>query len=430
MPPASRPSRFWHEPLLRARRVAQTNLVLQRHLFARLAGRRRPAPELLRALFDDLGTTYVKIGQLIASMPSVFPPEYVAAFQGCLDQTNPLPFRDMRAVLVAELGDYRAHFREIDTTPLASASIAQVHAATLHDGTEVVIKIQRPNADAILRAELSMLHTLTRLLERVVPRSRQLSLADMVDEIRGGMLEECDFLQEAANIRSYREFLQRLGTTSVRVPEVHAPASTRRVLTMERFRGVPLTDIEAVGRYHAHPEAALSDALNVWFASITQCRFYHADLHSGNIMMLETGQIGFIDFGIVGRISDRVWQALLALSVALPQEDFPAAARALLSMGATGEHIDTDALARDLEALYRSVVEDTPPAGTASPDSSADATLLQLGVIARRYGIRFPRAFTLLIKQFLYFDRFITLLAPDMDIMRDLKLLRDQRAAF
>jgi len=420
------PKRFWHDPLLRARRVAQTNLLVQRHLLRQLLGTRRPTPELLRRLFDDLGTTYVKIGQLIASMPSVFPPEYVNAFQGCLDQTNPLPFRVIHRVLTEELGDYRAHFHEIDETPLASASIAQVHAATLHDGSEVVIKIQRPDADAILRADLSMLHGLTRLVERLVPRSRQLALADIVDEMRSGMLEECDFRQEAANIHSYREFLDTLGTRSVRVPEVVTAASTRRVLTMERFHGVPLTDLEAVRRYHPQPETALTGALNVWFASVTQCRFYHADLHSGNIMMLRSGQIGFIDFGIVGRISDPVWQALLALSVALPREDFPAAARALMSMGATAEHIDTQALAEDLEALYRSVLDDTPLQSDAG-HSSPDAVLLRLGEIARQYGIRFPRAFTLLIKQFLYFDRFINLLAPDLDIMRDLQLLQAQR---
>jgi aarF domain-containing kinase len=407
-------SRLLHDPLLRARRVAQTNLVVQKHLLRQLRGR-RPPPQLLRAIFDDLGTTYVKIGQLVASMPSVFPREYVEAFQGCLDQTNPLPFRAMEKVLASELGDTGRYFRHIEVEPLASASIAQVHAATLLDGTEVVIKIQRPDADRILRADLSMLHTATRLLEMVVPGQRRLALADIVDEIRGGMLEECDFVQEAENLRIYAQFLEDLGTDAVRVPRVHAAASTRRVLTMERFRGVPLTDLAAVRRFHPSPEAALIEALNVWIASITRCRFYHADLHSGNIMMLESGQIGFIDFGIVGRIEEDVWEALMALYVALPREDFPAAARALMSMGATHDRIDTDALARDLEELYRSTMYATPGVARGAVDASADATLLQLAEIGKRYGIRFPRAFTLLVKQFLYFDRFIDALAPSLN---------------
>jgi len=419
-------SRFWQDPLLRARRVARTNFVLQKHLLAQLGSRRRPSPQLLRAIFDDLGTTYVKIGQLIASMPSVFPREYVEAFQGCLDQTNPLPFRTIEKVLTAELGDYSEHFLHVEREPLASASIAQVHAARLYDGTEVVIKIQRPDADRILRADLANLHMVVRFLERVTPTRQHLPLGDIVEEIRAGMLEECDFGQEARNIETYRAFLEDLGTDSVRVPHVYTESSTRRVLTMERFRGIALTDIEAVRQYHHNPEGALIAALNVWLASITRCRFYHADLHSGNIMMLESGQIGFIDFGIVGRISETVWDALLQLSAALPQEDFPAAARALLSMGATREEIDTDALARDLEALYRSTVDgEIGSSATVDVDSSLDATLVQLGEIGRRYGIRFPRAFTLLVKQFLYFDRFIGALAPDLDMFRDPRLLRE-----
>lgn len=416
-------SRFWHDPLLRAGRVARTNFVLNKHLLSQLGPGRRSSPQLLRAIFDDLGTTYVKLGQLVASMPSVFPREYVEAFQGCLDQTNPLPFHTIEKVLVAELGDYARHYRSVEARPLASASIAQVHAARLHDGTEVVIKIQRPDADRILRADLSMLHAATRLLERVVPAQRHLSLPDLVDEIRSGMLEECDFEQEARNIALYREFLLELGSDSVRVPRVYADASTRRVLTMERFRGVPLTDMAAVRRFHPDPEGALIAALNVWFASISRCRLYHADLHSGNIMMLDSGQVGFIDFGIVGRISDEVWQALLSLAAALPLEDFGAAARALQSMGATGQRIDTDALAAELEALYRSVLDDDPGPGGA--EVNPDATLVRLGEIGRRYGIRFPRAFTLLVKQFLYFDRFIGALAPGLHLFGDERVLLD-----
>jgi predicted unusual protein kinase regulating ubiquinone biosynthesis (AarF/ABC1/UbiB family) len=404
-----------HTPWLRLKRVAQTNLILQKNALQWMMGDRPPAPELLRKVFEDLGTTYVKIGQLIASMPSVFPEEYVQAFQGCLDQTRPLPFEQLEKTLRRELGDPDLHFSWIDPQPLASASIAQVHAARLHTGEEVVIKIQRPDAQDILKADLSALHSVTRVLEVIAPKLKHVSLADMAEEIKVSMLEECNFEQEASNIATYRDFLQSIGNRDVVVPKVYAAASTKRVLTMERFFGVPLTDLDAVRVRHPHPDQALMNALHVWFESVRRCRIYHADLHSGNIMMLNDGRIGFIDFGIVGSISEQVWQALMTLSTALPVEDFDTAAEALMQLGATKENIDTEALANELRQFYQQLMF-TNNADLSDLDSSLQEVMLNLTGIGKRYGIRFPRSFTLLIKQLLYFDRYTKALAPDLDV--------------
>lgn len=411
-----------HTPWLKAKRMARTNYVVQKNAIGWLLGKRPPSAQLLRNIFEDLGTTYVKLGQLVASMPSVFPDEYVDAFQGCLDQTNPLPYSVIEKVLIQELKNPQRYFSWIDESPLASASIAQVHAAKLHSGEDVVIKVQRPDAASILNADLSLLHNVTKVLEFVAPKLKHASLADMIDEIRFSMLEECDFEKEGANMATYRDFLKSINSETVRVPDVYPESCTKRVLTMERFYGVPLTDIDLVKQYHPNPEIALVDALNVWFASVNQCRIYHADLHSGNIMMLNNGQIGFIDFGIVGSISEEVWQALITLSTALPMEDFTTTAEALLKLGATDHSIDTDALARDLKQLYENTM-DVDISEIASIESSLDEVLIQLSKVAKNYGIRFPRTFTLLIKQFLYFDRYTQALAPDLNLFQDERLL-------
>lgn len=417
-----RAQKFIHTPWLKAKRMAKTNYVVQKNAIGWLLGKRAPSAHLLRNIFEDLGTTYVKLGQLIASMPSVFPDEYVDAFQGCLDQTNPLPFSTIKKVLTQELGDPADYFSWIDEKPLASASIAQVHAATLISGEDVVIKVQRPDAADILHADLSLLHNITKVLEFVTPKLKHASLADMIDEIRFSMLEECDFEKEASNIATYRDFLESINSKTVRVPLVYPQASRKRILTMERFYGVPLTDIDVVKQYHPNPETALVDALNVWFASVNQCRIYHADLHSGNIMMLNSGEIGFIDFGIVGSISEEVWQALITLSTSLPMEDFTTTAEALLKLGATDQSIDTDALANDLKQLYDDTMN-VDISEFSSIESSLDNVLIQLSRVAKNYGIRFPRTFTLLIKQFLYFDRYTQALAPDLDLFQDDRLL-------
>ena len=409
---------LFNQTLQSTRRAVQTQFVLQRTALRWLLGKRPPAPELLRDTFEQLGTTYVKLGQLVASMPSMFPPEYVAAFQGCLDQTSPLPWLVINKTLKQELGNPDLHFSWIDPQPLASASIAQVHAARLHSGEDVVIKVQRPDAQAILNTDLSFLHFYTRVLERLAPRFKHLSLADMTEEIKQGMLEECDFETEAENLALFRDFLLSNQHHSVKVPKVYGAASTKKVLTMERFFGVPLTDADQLKQYHPHPEEALANALAVWFDSLRRCKVYHADLHSGNIMMLEDGSIGFIDFGIVGRIPDSVLTALQSLTVTLPMQDFHGTAEALLKIGATKESVNVERLARDIENLYRQEMQ-VDNLNINALDTSLEHSLSQLAEIAKRHGIRFPRAFTLLIKQFLYFDRYIQLLAPDMDMFKD-----------
>lgn len=174
----------------------------------RVAKGERPDAVMLRETFEQLGTTYIKIGQFIASTPSLFPRDYVIAFQGCLDQTTPLPFKYIEQVLQEELltDGQRLEdlFIKIDEKPLASASIAQVHAATLPDGREVVLKVQKPDVDVIMQTDLGVLHGVTKIMEKLMPQMRFASISPIIDEIRTRMLAETDFIAEAANIRDFQ----------------------------------------------------------------------------------------------------------------------------------------------------------------------------------------------------------------------------------
>lgn len=404
-----------------ARRITQTSIALQKTGWRWLQNRDMPLPELARDAVEQLGSTYVKLGQLIASSPSLFPHEYVQAFQSCLDQTTPLPFSDIEKVLIGEFGPtLTRYFREIDPKPLASASIAQVHAAKLFSGEDVVIKVQKPGVEDILSTDFQFMQFAASLFEKISKNIPTSSITDMVAEIRNGMMEECDFYREADNIALYKRFLDSNNITHVTVPKVYRQASSKRVLTMERFYGASLSDIDKVREYSSNPEQALINALNTWFASLTQCQIYHADLHAGNVMMLQDGRIGFIDFGIVGRISQSTWAALLSLIATVPTRDFPAIAAALAGIGATNSVVNTAALAHDLEQLYLQFQE-----ADANEDFLNDVTL-RVSALGRQHGIRFPREFTLLLKQFLYFDRYIRLLSPDLDLFGDERILLRQ----
>ena len=380
--------------------------------------------KLMRETFESLGSTYIKLGQFIASTPSLFPREYVEEFQGCLDQTPSLPFSYVEEVLAAEFAGRNLSeiFASIDEKPLASASIAQVHAAKLVSGEDVVIKVQKPGVETILYTDLNVLHWATKVLERAVPKVKFASLADIVDEIKTRMVREVDFIEEANNLDDFIEYLHVSQNTAATAPKVYHQYSTRRILTMQRLYGVPLTDFEVVKKVARDPSQVLVTAMNTWFGSLMLCNSFHADLHAGNLMLLDDGRIGFIDFGIVGQLKPEVWQACMAFMDALQKTDYALMAQNMLGMGMTSKQIDTQVLADDLERLFSGVLLADPQKIMTSNPSDLNDIMMDMVAVGERHGIRFPRDFALLFKQMLYFDRFMRVLAPYTDIYADQRL--------
>ncbi|RMF15705.1 MAG: AarF/ABC1/UbiB kinase family protein [Gammaproteobacteria bacterium] len=412
-------------------RLGQTGTILARQGLRWLKGDRPPAPALLRETFEQLGATYIKLGQFIASSPTFFPPEYVEEFQKCLDQTPPLPFRTIRKILQEEFDQpLDTLFASIDPQPLASASIAQVHAARLVSGEDVVIKVQKPGVRTVLLTDLNALYLMARVLERLAPKLSWASLSDIVEEIQKTMMEECDFYQEARNLKAFRAFLDAQGIEDATVPKVYEHASTLRVLTMERFYGVPLTDLNSIRQVCDDPERTLITAMNTWFASLTQCEFFHADVHAGNLMVLRDGRVGFIDFGIVGRIPKGAWQAISDFITAVSMGDPHGMAKAMVGIGVTKRQVDVDQLALDIRNIYSRLDEMVPDSAilydARETEDDINSLIMDLVRLGEQHGLHFPREFALLLKQFLYFDRYVHVLAPEMDMFMDDRLMRLQ----
>jgi len=399
------------------KRIRQTATAIARTGVDWILDGQPSTPVLMRRAFERLGATYIKLGQLIASSPSLFPEAYVKEFQRCLDQTEPVPFKEMKKILENELGRSYVNgiLTDIQPEPLASASIAQVYAAKLATGEDVVIKIQRPGVQDILKTDLNFLFYAATVLEYLVPGLKHASLAGILSEIRRTVIEECNFIKEAENIKIFSAFLKQTGSQIVITPRVYPHASSRRVLTMERLHGVPLTDRKQLLQVTDQPHRVLSAAFQTWMESITKCPIFHADLHAGNLMILNNGKVGFIDFGIVGSISDQTQEGITLLIQSLIMNDHRNMAKAMATIGMTSKKVSTEQLAKDLEELYLAPDQFIE---TAEFPPDPEQYLMEMVRIADVHGIRFPREFTLLLKQFLYFDSYGDLLF-DMEFLME-----------
>jgi predicted unusual protein kinase regulating ubiquinone biosynthesis (AarF/ABC1/UbiB family) len=386
-------------------------------LWARVRGRRDAGPAIVRRSFEDLGPTYIKLGQLIASSQGLFPEAYCTEFRKCLDRVRPFAYADVERIVRAELGrDPDEVFAWIDPEPLASASIAQVHAARLHDGQDVVIKVQRPKIDAVVEADLRIL----RLAARAMALSSRGELANpvgIVEDFEANIREELDFRREAGNMAEFNRIMVEHGQSQVVAPRAVDGLTTKRVLVMERFYGHRVDDVEQLRASNVDGEEKLLAGMRAWFQCMILHGFFHGDVHAGNLMALTDGRIGFLDFGIVGRFPRERREQVTDYLMAFAAGDFRKLAEVMCAMGAVGGSVDMDALAKDLAVAYEPIL-----ASEMAAIKYADLipAIMRTSV---RHGMRLPRDFVLVTKQMLYFDRYAKLLAPTLNVFRDPRIV-------
>jgi aarF domain-containing kinase len=270
------------------------------------------------------------------------------------------------------------------------------------------------------------------------PDWERTSMSAVASDIRSSMLEELDFQMEAKNTIEFRRFLQENNLLKqATAPLVYLDQTTKKVLTMEFLKGQSMLDEETISRVSNNAQLGtetIITALNVWSMSVTGMPWFHADVHAGNLLILDDGRVGFIDFGIVGRISDKVFASVTELSSALAVNDSEGMAIALCNMGAADEEVDTKQFGKDIEKVMERMTQFQPEVTAAVQNGSVQGTvsfdeseisdlLLELVDVTENNGLKLPREFGLLVKQALYFDRYIKILAPNVDVMNDSRVM-------
>jgi len=368
--------------------------------------------------FSDLGPTYVKFGQIIASSPGAFGEPMSREFRSLLDRVPPADPEEVRKLLVEELGEEPEKlFKTFEEKPFASASIAQVHYATLHSGENVVVKIQRPGIRRRVAADLQILKRGARIVE-LAKLGQRLSAQDVVADFADNLAEELDFRLEAQSMDAWVSHMHAspLGR-NIRVPQVYWDLTSERVLTMERIEGTRIDDVATLRKKGFDGTELVKALLFSVFEGGLRHGLFHGDLHAGNLYVDDDGKIVFFDFGIMGRLDPRTRWLLRELVYALlVKKDHAAAGKIVVLMGAVGTTKPEGQAAKDLEQFA------TPLTMKTLGEMSYAEIGRQLSALADAYDVKLPRELVLIGKQFLYVERYMKLLAPNWQMMSDPQL--------
>lgn len=398
-------------------------VVVRRGPFIALRLRRhgpRALSVALRRSFVDLGPTFVKLGQLIASSPGLFPDVLASEFRSLLDAVPPIPVAEVHRIIEQSMGQPAAElFTSFDDIPLAAASIAQVHRATLRDGTDVVVKIRRPGLGRQVSRDLRLLGRLASLLGRAGRTGDMLNPVAIVEDFAETLSHELDFRNEARWMAEFRSNLESFGDNRhVTTPVPIEGMCAERVLVMTYVDGHPVDDLDALAAGGHDFEEILRLGVRAWLESAFEHGLFHGDVHAGNLFVTPNSEVALLDFGIMGHLTPPIRAALRdALPGLLLADDPYPVVQAFFALGAVTRPVDLDRAADDVRELI------APLASTPLAQISYGALLGDVMRVAGRHGVRLPRELVLVVKQILYFERYAKELAPDYHILSDPRLL-------
>ena len=373
-----------------------------------------PRGQRLREALEELGPVFVKFGQVVSTRPDLIPADIAVELTRLQDDVLPFPGDEAREVIERALdAPLSEHFASFDIQPLASASVAQVHGATLQDSTEVVVKVLRPGIEKVIEQDLQLLYQLARLADRHWPNARRLRPLEVVDDYDKTIHDELDMMREGANASQLRSNF--LDSDMIYVPQIYWDHSCREVLVMERVEGIPIRDIDAIRAAGIDLRKLAHNGVEIFFTQAFRDGFFHADMHPGNIFVSPQGQYRAVDFGIMGTLAEADKRYLAENLLAFFNRDYRAVAMAHLRAG----WVPATTRPEEFEAAVRTVCE--PIFARPISEISFGHLVIRLFQVARRFDMPVQPQLVLLQKTLLNIEGLGRQLYPELDLWETAK---------
>ncbi|MDH4227234.1 MAG: 2-polyprenylphenol 6-hydroxylase [Deltaproteobacteria bacterium] len=374
-----------------------------------IAAHRMPVPERVRKVLEELGPTFVKLGQVASTRADVLPPEWIEELKKLQDSVPPVSYAEAKKVVErAFRAPINEVYRSFDEVPVASASIAQVHYAVLNDSTEVAVKVKRPGIEKVVDADISVMYTVARLLKKHVSGAKRYRPIEIIDEFARVIHNELDLSIEGANATTFTRIFK--DDTTVKVPEIHWSRTNTDVLTMERISGLPLDEIEKIKAMGLDVPTIANNGLRAFFKQVFDHGVFHADLHPGNIFIDKKGTIIYLDFGIVGRLDRELRYYLANMLFCLMKKDYRRMALIHREMGLIERDVDIHEFEHALMDLSE------PVFGRSLQDIDISSLLMKLIHTARRFRMKLQPNLLLLQKSMVIIEGVGRQIYPDINV--------------
>jgi ubiquinone biosynthesis protein len=371
-------------------------------------------PERLRMAFAELGPSFIKLAQLLSTRPDLITKQFADEFKKLQDRVPPFPTEEAKRIIESEINlPISQIFSFLDTVPVAAASVAQVYNGKFLDGRDIIVKVQRPMIKEQIETDINILTTVARLMERYIPESVFFNPSGIVEEFAKTVRKELDFTEEAKNAIRFKKNFE--GSHTVHIPRVHLEYTTEKVLVMERIEGVRIDDIEGIERLGLDRIKLAKVGVDAYFKQVLEDGFFHADPHAGNIFAMPNGMIGFMDFGIVGRVTPELRETMANGFLALMHKDFDKLVDQYVALGLVPEHVDIDLFRREFKSDLSDFLE--PLYGITLKELNFAEYMDTITHLAIKHKLKLPSDLLLVDKAMLILENIGRELDPNFDFI-------------
>jgi len=366
-------------------------------------------PQRVRMVLEELGPTFIKLGQILSMKPDIVPFEYIEEFRKLQDKAGPFPFETAKEIIEKELDSpIEKLFTEFSIEPIAAASIAQIYKAKIDEGKNVALKVQRPAIKSIITADIEILLDLARMLEARIPESELYDPVSIVEEFSEVMKKELDFINEGRNCVRFKQNFK--DDPDVYIPEIYWDYSTSKVLTMEYIDGIKASDMQTIEKLKIDKNEIAVNCASAFLKQVFRFGFFHADPHPGNIMILNKNVIVFLDYGMIGRLNEEIKEQLGELAEAIVNNNIDKIVKVAFAIGSIDEEINMREFKSDI-AEFIDQYYHLPVKHVNTPE------IIQKGIyLFRKHKIHLPTDVVVLCKAFITSEGFVRSFAQDLDL--------------